>query len=130
MRVARREHNECRVGEDQYWNNMIQIKEIWYYTDLFYFKGIFMLVALTVADDSTQRISFEVKLNVHVLSLWIRAQQLELNTDHETVQIYSVDKQHKKTQLITLKTIDLCMYYRVKHEIICIHVQNGNLDDR
>lgn len=89
-----------------------------------------MLVALTVADDSTQRISFEVKLNVHVLSLWIRAQQLELNTDHETVQIYSVDKQHKKTQLITLKTIDLCMYYRVKHEIICIHVQNGNLDDR
>ena len=103
MRVARREHNECRVGEDQYWNNMIQIKEIWYYTDLFYFKGIFMLVALTVADDSTQRISFEVKLNVHVLSLWIRAQQLQLNTDHETVQIYSVDKQHKKNPVDYIK---------------------------
>lgn len=46
-----------------------------------------MLVVLTVADDSTQRISFEVKLNVHVLSLWIRAPQLELNIDHETAQI-------------------------------------------
>lgn len=53
----------------------------------FFFKGIFMLVVLTVADDSTQRISFEVKLNVHVLSLWIRAPQLELNIDHETAQI-------------------------------------------
>ena len=28
------------------------------------------LLKLTVADDSAQRISLEVKLNVHVLSLW------------------------------------------------------------
>lgn len=40
----------------------------------FYFKGIFISILLTVADDSTQGISFEVKLNVHVLSLWIKAQ--------------------------------------------------------
>lgn len=42
----------------------------------------FILILLTVADDSTQRISFKVKLNVHVLSLWIntRAQKLLLNS--------------------------------------------------
>lgn len=33
---------------------------------------------LTVADDSTERISFEVKLNVHVLSLLMRVQKLKL----------------------------------------------------
>jgi len=42
-----------------------------------YGKYIVMLILLTVADDSTQRISLEVKLNVHVLSLWRREQHLE-----------------------------------------------------
>lgn len=51
----------------------------------YYFQGISILVLLTVTDDSTQRISFEVKLDVHVLSLWIRAQQLELNVDDANI---------------------------------------------
>lgn len=51
----------------------------------YHFMGAYIAELLTVTDDSTQRISFEVKLDIHVLPLWIGAQQLELNINHVNI---------------------------------------------
>lgn len=40
-------------------------------------KSFLSILLLTVTDDSAQGISFEVKLNVHVLSLRVKEQQLD-----------------------------------------------------
>lgn len=40
-------------------------------------RSFLSILLLTVTDDSAQGISFEVKLNVHVLSLRVKEQQLD-----------------------------------------------------
>ena len=52
---------------------------------------------LTVADDSTERISFEVKLNVHVLPLLMRVQHLELKACITLNLIYTMSWAQNQT---------------------------------
>lgn len=60
-------------------------------------EGIFILTLLTVADDSTERIPFEVELNVHVLPLLNRARQLELKVGITLTLIYTASSARSQT---------------------------------
>lgn len=62
-------------------------------------KGAYISELLTVTDDSTQRISFEVKLDIHVLPLWIGAQQLELNINDVNIHC---EREKKKPAQFTV----------------------------